>query len=63
MTYYILGDVWHQDDSGSAIQLLGTAETETELSKKIISFRKGGYMMPDAINIFVVKGEKYENIK
>ena len=50
--FYILGNVYHQDDT-SPVELLGEAETEKELSDKT------SIIMNDSFppkNIFVIEG-------
>lgn len=52
--FYILGKVFHQDDT-SPIELLGESESEDELSQKVSRIMNGSFP-PE--NIFVIEGIK-----
>jgi len=54
--YYILGKVFHQDDT-SPIELLGEATTENGLSNRISNIMNGSF--PPG-NLFVIEGVRKE---
>lgn len=54
--FYILGKVFHQDDT-SPIELLGGADDENSLSDRISSLMNQSFPPK---NIFVIEGVKHE---
>lgn len=55
--YYVLGSVYHQDDTGSPIELLGDRATEPEVSNLISDIMNRSFAPK---NIFVIEGVKKE---
>ena len=54
--FYILGDVFHQDDTNPT-ELLGEADDENGLSRRISSLMNQSFPPK---NIFVIEGVKHE---
>jgi hypothetical protein len=54
--FYVLGDIYHQDDSGSPTELLGDADNLDRVSEII----KGAMDHKYAKNVFVIEGIRKE---